>query len=199
MKENNYKNMIKNLLGEWKSLPLASLNSQLGSNSINNSDLPDFNDSMIREINEVMEDSVFDQGRNNSIIGHLQSASKNKSENQGIVNSISVITPSTNATTTKARNETSKISQGKATDTADHLEEDSMIVELEEFKQDDLGYYTFEIPPKYQISKSVRLDSEDLKKDGKLVKYYNNSVVEIVAKNKTISRVHIYIFLIYFF
>jgi hypothetical protein len=186
MKENNYKTMINNLLGEWKNL---TSNSQIVNNLsvFSNSDIPDLNDSMIRDINEVMEDSILDEVKKNSQNGNLNSGSKNKQENilgSGI--NMSNFTPSTNATLTGTKKE---YSQKTEMEPQINLEEDSMMVELEEFKQDDLGNYTFDIPLKYKMNNSARVESEDLKKDGKLVRYYNNSVVEILAKNKTVSRV----------
>lgn len=186
MKENNYKSMINSLLGEWKNL---TSNSQIVNNLsvFSNSDIHDLNDSIIRDINEVMENTILDESKNTSQIGNVQSAGKNKQENiAGSGINVSNFTPSTNVTLNGTKKETY---QKLETEPQINLEEDSMMVELEEFKQDDLGDYTFEIPLKYQMNKSARVESEDLKKDGKIVRYYNNSVVEILAKNKTISRV----------
>jgi hypothetical protein len=74
----------------------------------------------------------------------------------------------------------------------DNINEDSMIIELNEFKEDKLINYKFEIPLKYQMSKNVKVVGENVKNDGKIVKYYENSVVDVISKNN-ITRVNIYI------
>lgn len=68
---------------------------------------------------------------------------------------------------------------------------DSMLDELAEFKKEELLSYKFEIPLKYQIGKNIKIINESVRDDGKLVKYYENSVVEIISKNKNITRVYI--------
>lgn len=67
--------------------------------------------------------------------------------------------------------------------------EDSMLFDLKQFKQDDMLNYKFDIPLKYQMSKNAKVVSEDKKQDGKIVKYYDNSVVEIVGRNGNITKV----------
>ena len=67
--------------------------------------------------------------------------------------------------------------------------EDSMIKELDNFKREDLSNFKFEIPSKYQLGKNIKVLKENLRKDGTLLKYYENSVLEVVYKNNTINRV----------
>lgn len=67
--------------------------------------------------------------------------------------------------------------------------EDSMMEELEIFKSEDISSFKFEIPLKYQIFKNLRLIDENLRKDGTIIKYYENSVVEIITHKNTIKRI----------
>ena len=69
------------------------------------------------------------------------------------------------------------------------FDDDSMTEELKNFQNEDIINYKFEIPLKYQIGKNVKVVNESVRKDGKLLKYYENSVLEIISKNNTLSRV----------
>jgi hypothetical protein len=66
---------------------------------------------------------------------------------------------------------------------------DSMIKELDNFKQEDFSSYKFEIPTKYQMGKNVKIVKEIFRKDGANLKYYENSIIEVIYKNKTMNRI----------
>ncbi len=66
---------------------------------------------------------------------------------------------------------------------------DSMMKELETFKQEDLSSFKFEIPAKYQMGKNVKVVKEISRKDGAILKYYENSILEVIYKNKTTNRI----------
>lgn len=63
----------------------------------------------------------------------------------------------------------------------------SLLTELENFKKEEESY-KFEIPQKYQNMQLVKCVKEQAIK-GKLVRFYDNSVIDIVDKKKTIKRV----------
>lgn len=65
--------------------------------------------------------------------------------------------------------------------------ETDLLVELENFKKEE-KIYKFEIPLKYQMSKFEKCIKER-KIKGRLVKFYENSVIDIINKNKTVKRI----------
>lgn len=65
--------------------------------------------------------------------------------------------------------------------------ETDLLVELENFKKEE-NIYKFEIPLKYQMSKFEKCIKER-KIKGRLVKFYENSVIDIINKNKTVKRI----------
>ena len=65
--------------------------------------------------------------------------------------------------------------------------ETDLLVELENFKKEE-KIYKFEIPLKYQMSKFEKCIKER-KIKGRLVKFYENSVIDIINKNKTVKDV----------
>lgn len=92
----------------------------------------------------------------------------------------------------KSNKSLTKTDRNKGEVEVENAENDSMLLELKEFKEDDLGNFKFEIPTKYHFKQNTKLTNE-MQIDGKLVKYYDNSIVEIITKNKTLTRV-IFIF-----
>ena len=73
LKENSYKNIIKTLLSELRNLTTSSnnnnnININLNTNldSINISNVLDQNDSLVKEINEMFEDSIIEESKENN-------------------------------------------------------------------------------------------------------------------------------------
>jgi hypothetical protein len=67
---------------------------------------------------------------------------------------------------------------------------DSIIEEFENFKNEDTSLYKFEIPTKYNFSTTVKVEKEQNMPDGRIIRYYENSVIEVVSKNKNLTRVN---------
>lgn len=67
------------------------------------------------------------------------------------------------------------------------ITETDLLVELENFKKEE-KIYKFEIPLKYQMSKFEKCIKER-KIKGRLVKFYENSVIDIINKSKTVKRI----------
>jgi hypothetical protein len=67
---------------------------------------------------------------------------------------------------------------------------DSIIEEFETFKNEDPNIYKFEIPSKYIFSTTLKVVKEQNMPDGRIIRYYENSVIEVVTKNKNITRVY---------
>lgn len=67
-------------------------------------------------------------------------------------------------------------------------EECSLIKELKEFKKQPFLNYKFEIPLKYTIHPSTKVISEETKENKRIVKFYENKVIEVVSKSN-IARV----------
>ena len=65
--------------------------------------------------------------------------------------------------------------------------ETSLITELENFKEEE-HLYKFEIPSKYQMPQFTKCKKEK-KIKGRLVRFYENSVIDIIGKKKTITRI----------
>ena len=63
----------------------------------------------------------------------------------------------------------------------------SLITELENFKEEE-HLYKFEIPSKYQMPQFTKCKKEK-KIKGRLVRFYENSVIDIIGKKKTITRI----------
>lgn len=68
-----------------------------------------------------------------------------------------------------------------------HRQQEDLLVELENFKKEE-GSYVFEIPTKYQMSNFVKCLKETRVKN-KVVKFYENSVVDVIDKHRTIKRI----------
>ena len=64
-----------------------------------------------------------------------------------------------------------------------------MLQELSNFKVEGQNNFKFEIPIKYQLGKNLKVVKENARNDGTLVKYYENSVVDLVSKNNNLNRV----------
>lgn len=76
------------------------------------------------------------------------------------------------------------------------LSNGSLISELKRFKKEEV-LYKFEIPPRYQMSNRLKCIKEQAIK-GKFVRFYENKVIDIIDKKKTIKRVRIGLLLIGF-
>jgi hypothetical protein len=163
-KENNYKNIIKNLMSDLKSLP-DNVSVSASTDGV------DLNDSILKGINEIMDE---DEKKNLKNINGCTPVNMN-SRNQ-----------STNMTRSKIETNLKTSIIGRSD--VDLYEDDSMLMELKEFKDDDIINYKFEVPLKYQISKGIKIINEE-QKEGKFIRYYENKVIEIVTKSKNITRV----------
>jgi hypothetical protein len=71
------------------------------------------------------------------------------------------------------------------------LNEYSILHELEEFKQEDFKNYNYEIPQIYQISENEVVKFQQTKND-QIIKFYTNSAIDIISKNKTLTRVRFF-------
>jgi hypothetical protein len=178
-KENNYKSMIKSLMNEWKNLSLST--------DVKSSSFKSPNREMILDTENNEAESIFKE------LGEILTEDEMNLFKSPINNRI--IPPQINSFKT-GKNFHQNFTPGKSPKSSfshklelDYFEEDSMVAELKEFKKEDLGLYKFDIPLKYQLAKNVKVSSECTRPDGKLVKYYENSVVEIITKNKTVTRV----------
>ena len=70
---------------------------------------------------------------------------------------------------------------------SDEHVESSLLEELDNFKKEE-KLYQFEIPPKYVMSQFVKCKKEKQIK-GRLVRFYENKVIDIIGKKKTITRI----------
>lgn len=192
LKENNYKNTIKSLLNEIKnSSSISNIALDTNANANNNSESIDINeyDFILKEINEVLEDSVVDEGlKNTSVNLHSGINVGNSGASVRSRKEVQISNPN-NSTSLNTKSKIEVKTSSSLVNKIDNFDEDSMIAELEDFKLDDLSNYTFEIPLKYQISKHAKVESEDKRNDGKVVKYYDNAIVEIISRNKNVTRV----------
>jgi hypothetical protein len=66
---------------------------------------------------------------------------------------------------------------------------DSIIEEYKEFKNEDIGRYKHDVPLKYQFGGAVKVVNEQKMADGRLLRYFDNSVIELVSRNGTVTRV----------
>ena len=64
----------------------------------------------------------------------------------------------------------------------------SLLTELENFKEEE-HLYKFEIPSKYHMPQFTKCKKEK-KIKGRLVRFYENSVIDIIGKKKTITRIY---------
>jgi hypothetical protein len=135
-KEENYKNIVKSLLGQLKSQAGDKYNCI----KMDNIDLDSQN---LKELNEAIEFSLVE----------TQNFEKSKEKNNS----------------------------------CDH----SILLELDEFKKEDIANYNYDIPQTYQISQDQEVKLQQTKND-QTIKFYTNSAIEIIAKNKTITRVSFY-------
>lgn len=66
---------------------------------------------------------------------------------------------------------------------------DSIMEEYRNFKNEDSSIYKHEIPLKYQFSNNIKIKNEQSMPDGRTLRYYENSVIEVISKNKNLTRV----------
>ena len=65
--------------------------------------------------------------------------------------------------------------------------EKELLEELENFKKEE-KIYKFKIPSKYQMNNSIRCLKQTVVK-GKIIKFYENSVIDLINRHRTIKRI----------
>jgi len=73
---------------------------------------------------------------------------------------------------------------------------DSLLDEFLSFKNEDLDKFKFEIQDKYILPKNSKVIKE-IQSEGKLIRFYENNVIDVITKAQNLTRV--FILLIYHF
>ena len=68
-------------------------------------------------------------------------------------------------------------------------QDDSLIEEFLSFKNEDLNKYKFEIQEKYILPIKSKILKE-IESEGKLIRFYDNNVIDVISKNQNITRVN---------
>lgn len=73
-------------------------------------------------------------------------------------------------------------------DNEDINKNDSLLEEFFEFKNEDFEKYKFVMLEKYQFPSSIKINKE-IQSEGKLIRFFENSVIDVISKNKNLTRV----------
>ena len=120
-----------------------------------------------------------------STIIELMEELKNLNGGVGISNKLikdidSLIIDRNNEENKNAENNESEITKRKSVEKA-------LLEELENFKKEEKNY-KFKIPAKYQMNNSIRFLKQTVIK-GKIIKFYENSVIDLINRHRTIKRI----------
>lgn len=67
-------------------------------------------------------------------------------------------------------------------------QDDSLLEEFLNFKNEDLNKYKFEIQEKYILPKKSKVIKE-IQSEGKLIRFYENNIIDVISKNQNMTRV----------
>lgn len=65
---------------------------------------------------------------------------------------------------------------------------DSLVEEFLNFKNEKVDKYRFDIKEQYILPKDSRVIKE-IMSEGKLIRFYNNDVIEVISKHQNLTRV----------
>ena len=164
-KENKYKNTIMMLLDELKNTKEGTKNSK----------------NLINEKNE----------NNSEFSGDDNDSSFQSDEINFKKSAIEKENPPSSVKDKIKKHINSNDTCGTPTNKSDNIkqkDEDSILNELIAFKNEDNFLYRTEIPMKYRTDK-LKLLKEDVKNDGKITRYFENNVIEVITKNGNLTKV----------
>jgi len=75
---------------------------------------------------------------------------------------------------------------------------DSLLDEFLSFKNENSEKYKFEIQDKYILPKNSKIIKE-IQSDGKLIRFYENNIIDVISKNQNMTRVYLITILIFYF
>ena len=135
----------------------------------------------------IQLDNLYSKQENEyiSTIIELMEELKNLNGGVGISNKLikdidSLIIDRNNEENKNAENNDSEITKRKSVEKA-------LLEELENFKKEEKNY-KFKIPTKYQMNNSIRFLKQTVVK-GKIIKFYENSVIDLINRHRTIKRI----------
>ena len=135
----------------------------------------------------IQLDNLYSKQENEyiSTIIELMEELKNLNGGIGISNKLikeidSLIIDRTNEENKNTENNDSEIINRKSI-------EKELLEELENFKKEE-KIYKFKIPSKYQMNNSIRCLKQTVVK-GKIIKFYENSVIDLINRHRTIKRI----------
>ncbi len=65
---------------------------------------------------------------------------------------------------------------------------DSLLDEFLNFKNENMEKYKFDIQEKYILPKNSKIIKE-VQSEGKMIRFYENNVIDVISKNQNITRV----------
>ena len=135
----------------------------------------------------IQLDNLYSKQENEyiSTIIELMEELKNLNGGVGISNKLikeidSLIIERNNEDNKNAENNDSEMIKRKSVEKA-------LLEELENFKKEEKNY-KFKIPAKYQMNNSIRFLKQTVVK-GKIIKFYENSVIDLINRHRTIKRI----------